>query len=183
MQEFKKAFKEILYCAIHIYINYFIAYIPCWIIRKFLYKLLGLKIGKGSRINQRVYIFSPWRISIGDNTMINSFAILDGRDMLTIGSNSSISMRSAIYTASHKSWSDTFEGYTKPTTIGNGVWIGLNAVVLAGACLEDNVIVGANSLIKGKTEAGGVYIGVPAEMVKKRDINADISMKICAFFL
>ena len=183
MHKCKKVVKEMLYCAVHIYINYFIAYIPCWIIRKFLYRLLGLKIGKGSRINQRVYIFSPWRISIGDNTMVNSFAILDGRDSLIIGSNTSISMHAAIYTASHKSWSDTFEGYTKPTTIGNGVWICINAVVLAGSYLEDNVIVSANSVIKGKAERGGVYMGLPAEMVKMRDIDADISMKICAFFL
>lgn len=71
--------KEIIYGAVHLFLNYFVAYLPSWWIRKIFYRLAGMKIGKGSRINQRVYVFSPWKISIGKNTMINSFAILDGR--------------------------------------------------------------------------------------------------------
>ena len=127
-----KSMKKIMYCIISLYINFFVAYIPSWVIRKFLYRLVGLKIGKGSRINQRVYMYSPWKITIGENTMVNSFAILDGRGGLTIGSNTSISMKSVIYTASHKSWSETFEAYKKSTYIGDGVWICVNAVVLPG---------------------------------------------------
>jgi maltose O-acetyltransferase len=59
--------------------NYFVAYIPCWIVRKRLYQLLGMKIGKHSRIMMRTTITIPWRIQIGENTYINEFSYLDGR--------------------------------------------------------------------------------------------------------
>ena len=34
------------------FINYFVAYIPSWTIRKLFYRAVGMKIGKGSRIKQ-----------------------------------------------------------------------------------------------------------------------------------
>lgn len=175
--------KGLLYSAISLYTNFFVAYIPSWVVRKFLYRLLGLKIGKRSRINQRVYMYSPWKISIGENTVINSFSILDGRGGLTIGSNASISIRSVIYTASHKSWSETFEAYKKPTYIGDGVWICVNAVVLPGAKVKDNVILSANSVLKGETLDGGIYMGIPAKLVRLRSVRHIEMKRSVTFFL
>lgn len=175
--------KKLLSCITDGFINYFVAYIPSWAIRKLFYRLFGMKIGKNTRINQRVYIFCPWRISIGDNTMVNSFAILDGRGGLEIGNGVSISMRSVIYSASHYSNSDSFECYKKKTTVGNYAWICVNAVILAGAVIADGVIVSANSVIKGKTERGGVYMGVPAEFIRMRDSALNYQLDTKHYFL
>lgn len=175
--------RKFLRCFVETFTNYFVAYIPFWWIRKMLYRILGMKIGKGSRINQRVYVFKPWKISIGENTMINSFAILDGRGCLSIGNNCSISMRSIIYSASHKSFSDSFEYYEKATTIGNNAWICTNAIVLAGSVIADGVIVSANSVIKGNTESASIYMGVPAELVRTRDTVAQYKLDNKYYFL
>lgn len=53
-------------------------------------------------------------------------------------------------------------------TIGNRVLIGMGAVVMDGAVIEDEVVVGANSLVSpGKHLAGGfVYMGSPARPVR-----------------
>lgn len=170
-------------CIVDVFINYFVAYIPSWWIRKFIYILFGMRIGKGSRINQRVYIYSPWKISIGENTMVNSYALLDGRGGLDIGNNVSISMRAVIYTASHKSYSSVFAYYEKTTVIGNCVWICVNAVVLPGSQITDRCIISANSVISGKTERNGVYMGVPAKYVRIRELDADYQLKNRYFFL
>ena len=177
----KNYLKALLNDAIHVFVNYFIAYIPFWTVRKWLYRILGMKIGKGSRIAMRVYVYAPWRVRIGEHTMINSFAFLDGRGGLTIGANTSISVRSVIYTASHKTYTDDFEYYKKSTTIGNCCWIGVNAVVLAGTVLADRTVVGANSVIKGKTR-GGTYMGVPAVFVKERNLDKDYCLHWVRFF-
>ena len=103
--------KTLAYDGLYVVINYFISYIPFWTIRKLLYKLCGLKIGRGSRINMRCILFEPWNISIGNNTIINEFCLLDGRGKLSIGDNCSISMYSIIYTASHYSNSIKFDSY------------------------------------------------------------------------
>lgn len=102
---------------------------------------------------------------------------------LEIGCNSSISMKTAIYSASHKSWSETFESYTRRTVIGDGVWVCINAVVLVGTEVADKVIVSANSVIKGKTEIGGIYMGIPAKLVRMRELNRNVKMRNTNFFL
>ncbi|CAA0104627.1 Protein YrdA [Zhongshania aliphaticivorans] len=53
-------------------------------------------------------------------------------------------------------------------TIGNCVLIGMGSIVMDGAVIEDNVVVGANSLIPpGKHLASGwLYVGSPAKPVR-----------------
>lgn len=175
--------RKLLSNTIEVFINYFVAYIPFWTIRKLFYRAFGMKIGKGSRINQRVYILCPRKITIGMNTMINSFAILDGRGGLEIGDSVSISMRAIIYSAAHYSNSDCFEYYSRKTLIGNYAWICVNAVVLAGTVIADGVIVSANTVIKGKTEKSAVYMGIPAQFVRTRAASLDYKLNNKNYFI
>lgn len=69
---------------IYIFVNYFVNYIPVWTIRKLIYRCVGMKIGKGTRINMRCVILAPWKIRIGENTMINEYTLLDGRGGLIL---------------------------------------------------------------------------------------------------
>ena len=50
--------------------------------------------------------------------------------------------------------------------------IGTNAIVLPGSILREGVLLTAGSLLRGDTEAWGVYKGNPAVLVKK--INPDL---------
>ena len=137
-----KTIKKLIYDLLLVFLNYFVARIPCWHIRKLFYFIFGLKIGKGSRINQRVFLYNPWRIKIGSNTIVNSFAILDGRGGLTIGNNTSVSMRAVLYTASHKTYSDTFEHFEKPTVVEDCCWICTNAIILPGSQIKNLAVIG-----------------------------------------
>ena len=177
-----KILKKIVYDLILVFINYIVAYIPCWHIRKLFYLLFGMKIGKGSRINQRVFIYNPWGIIIGSNSIINSQCIIDGRGKLEIGSNTSLSMRSIVYTASHRTYSATFEYYEKETKIGDCCWICAGSVILPGTILRDLVIVSANSVLKGDTVEKGVYAGIPAKMINEREISERYTMCYREFF-
>ena len=93
----------------YIFLNYFVAYIPLWTVRRFLYKIFGMKIGKKSRIAMRAVVFKPRGIEIGERNVINEFVLLDGRSGLKIGNDNSISMFAKIYTGTHNSHSDSFE--------------------------------------------------------------------------
>ena len=174
--------KKIIYDFILVFLNYFVAYIPCWPLRKLFYLVFGMKIGRNTRINQRVFIYNPWNIRIASNTIINSFVILDGRGGLEIGSNTSISMRSVVYTASHRTNSELFEYYEKPTVIGDGCWIGVGAVVLPGSILADNTVIGATSVFRGSSEPNGIYVGNPAIFFKHRELKKAISLDFLEFF-
>lgn len=48
---------------------------------------------------------------------------------------------------------------TKPTKIGNNVWIGENVVILAGAEIEDGCVVGAGSIITKRIPKNTIVVG------------------------
>jgi acetyltransferase-like isoleucine patch superfamily enzyme len=57
---------------------------------------------------------------------------------------------------------------SKPTRIGDRVWIGSNSVVLAGADIGDNVIVSAGSVVSGRVAPNTVVLGNPAKVIFTR---------------
>jgi len=50
--------------------------------------------------------------------------------------------------------------------IGNNVFMGAQCTILPGTIIEDNVVVAANSVVKGKLETGFIYGGSPVEKIK-----------------
>ena len=56
--------------------------------------------------------------------------------------------------------------------IGNGVWIGANVFINQGVVIGDNVVVGANSVVTKSLKEKGVYGGVPAKLIKFKNIFA-----------
>ena len=156
---------------LYIFCNYFINSIPCWTIRKLLYRMCGMKIGKHSRIMMKTIVTIPWRITIGDYTTVNEYCYLDGRGGLYIGNNVNIAIHSMIVTGSHKYKSVTFDYYTEPVVIEDDVWIAVRGIVLNGCTLKTGCVVGAGSVISPRTtcDEKSVYNGVPAIKVKSFD--------------
>lgn len=141
-----------------------------------------MHIGRGSRICMKTIVMSPWKISIGDNTMINEFVLLDGRGGLTIGSNTSISMWAIIYSASHAAGSQDFMYYSKPTVIGDCCWIGTRSIIMPGSVFSDGSILSVNSSFKGTSQNFGIYNGNPAVLVRERGINSKYLLNNENFF-
>ncbi len=56
-------------------------------------------------------------------------------------------------------------GKSKKTVIGNNVFLGWGCTVLAGTVIEDNVIVGAGSVVSGIIDENSVYAGNPARKI------------------
>lgn len=173
MKIIKKHVKAILGAVIYILLNYFVANIPCWHVRKIFYLLFKMKIGHGARINMKVIVWAPWNIKIGENTIVNEYAFLDGRGGLSIGNNTSVAMWAVLYSSSHYVDSDSFEYYTKPTQIGNNCWICARSIILPGSNVKDKSIIGANCVFKGDTDISDVYGGNPAKFIRKRNVEND----------
>ena len=56
----------------------------------------------------------------------------------------------------------------KRVIIGNDVWIGTGAIILAGITIGDGSIVGAGSVVTHDVPGNSVVGGVPAKMIAKR---------------
>ncbi len=78
-----------------------------------------------------------------------------------------------------KAWNDTTpvtEAWTNKgdITIGNDVWIGFEAVVLAGVHIGDGAVVGARAVVTKDVPPYAIVGGVPAKIIRKRFDDATI---------
>ena len=161
---------------VQFFLNYIVAYIPFWNVRKLFYKLSGMKIGNNSRITMKCYFISPWKINIGNGVYINEFCVIDGRGGIEIGDNSSISMGTKIFSGTHDSKSDDFAFLERKVIIKNNVWTGVNAIVLPGSYLPHGMILAAGSVAipcNNSYEECCVYSGVPAKRIANRNTKAE----------
>ena len=58
--------------------------------------------------------------------------------------------------------------YSKPVTIGNDVWIGMNAVLMDGITIGDGAVIGAGAIVTHDVPPYAVAMGVPARVTRYR---------------
>jgi glycosyltransferase involved in cell wall biosynthesis len=92
-------------------------------IRRQYLKILHIYIGKKSSIRGKCLIYSPGKMIIGHNSVINRDVILDNRFSIVIGNNVSIGHSTRIYTGGHTLDSPFFEMVGKPVIIEDYVSI------------------------------------------------------------
>ena len=56
----------------------------------------------------------------------------------------------------------------KQTEIGNDVWIGCGAIILAGVKIGDGAVIGAGSVVTKDVQPYSIVAGVPAKELRKR---------------
>lgn len=148
-----------------------IGHIPFHSIRKFLYALSGMKVGKGSTIHMWANFFYPPNISIGDDTIIGDHVFLDGRATLKIGNHVDIASQVLIYNSEHDINTDDFKPVDSPVKIGDYVFIGPRAIILPGVRIGKGAVVGAGAVVTKDVEEFAIVGGVPAQVIGERKIK------------
>lgn len=60
-------------------------------------------------------------------------------------------------------------GYSKgPISIGNGVWIGANSIILSGVTIGEGACIGAGSVVTDNIPKNAIAVGNPAHIIKFR---------------
>lgn len=62
------------------------------------------------------------------------------------------------------------EPFSGELVIGNGCWIGNGAQIIGPLTIGDNAIVAAGAVVVGDVPAGAIVAGVPARVIRQRDI-------------
>lgn len=72
-------------------------------------------------------------------------------------------------------------GYTRvaPVEIGNNVFVGAEAIILAGVTIGDNVVIGAGAVVAKDIPSNSVVVGNPCKIIGKYEnlINKMQAMK------
>ena len=169
--------------------------------KKALFEMGFRSLGEHVLISRTCQIYSPEKISIGDNVLIDDFTIMSGN--IEVGSHVHISSNCELYTgenssiligdyagiASHSSVYAQTDDYVGPymsnptipaqfrnlieqdIVLDKHVVIGTHSVVLPGVHLGEGCSFGANSVINKSTPPGGVYIGAPIKWIRAREID------------
>jgi len=138
-------------------------------LRYVLLKRLAKKCGRNISILPSVHFYVGKKLVIGSHISIREHSYVDG-DNLEIGDNVMISHGTSIITGAHVYDSvlpmrDTLED--RPVRIGNNVWIGAGGKIIGETTIEDNVIIGANSVVIKPVPSNVIVFGNPAIIIKK----------------
>lgn len=148
-----------------------VACTPFHSLRRFFYRLAGVKIGKNSTIHVGAKFYAPRGVSIGDGTLIGDHAVLDGRAPLTIGNHVDIASQVMIYNSEHDIHANDFAPIEAPVSIEDYVFIGPRAIILPGVTLGKGAVVGAGAVVTKDVESGKIVGGVPAKVIGERQIK------------
>lgn len=159
------------------------------------------KLGKNIKISDKVSIYRPEEMEIGNNIRIDDFCIISGK--ITLGNNIHISVYSYIFGGNKGVIMEDFSGLaysvkvftdsddysgksmTNPTVpekfkpykqskaihISKHSIVGANSLILPGVKLAEGTAVGAQSMVTKSTKEWGIYSGVPAKRIMNRKMN------------
>jgi putative colanic acid biosynthesis acetyltransferase WcaF len=89
-------------------------------------------------------------------------------DMIELGSESIVSQRSFLCSASHDYQSPQFELISGPIVIGRKAWVGAEAFVGPGVTIGDGAVIGARSIVIQDVPSWVVAVGHPVKVIKRR---------------
>jgi acetyltransferase-like isoleucine patch superfamily enzyme len=154
-----------------------VGYIPLHHVRRFFYRVAGIKIGKGSTIHMKTVFYDPRNISIGNDSIIGERAVLDGREKLIIGNHVDIASEVMIYNSHHDIRDEHFTAIQKPVVIEDYVFVGPRAIILPGVTIGKGAVVGAGAVVTKDVAPLDIVGGVPANKIGKRS-EEDLHYKL-----
>lgn len=111
-------------------------------------------------------------IQIGNNVFIGTGCEFNINTGITIGNDALIASGSRFIDHNHgtelSSLMRTQPSTDAAITIGNNVWIGVNAVVLKGVTIGDGAIVAAGAVVTKSIAPNEIWAGVPAKKIGDR---------------
>jgi virginiamycin A acetyltransferase len=111
---------------------------------------------------------------IGDQLIIGKFCMIasDVKFIMNGANHLSNALTTYPFAIFGNGWEKAMAGKDYPNkgniTIGNDVWIGYNATIMAGVTVGDGAIIAANSLVVKDVEPYSIVGGNPAVEIKKR---------------
>ncbi len=160
-----------------VFLLHIIGFVPFHTVRRFFYRIAGMKIGSGSAIHMGARFYNPANISIGKDSIIGEGVILDGRNTLTIGNHVDLATDVMVYNAWHDVEDPNFSALNEPVEINDYVFIGPRAIVLPGVKIGKGAVVAAGSVVTKDVSQYEIVGGVPAKLIKERGLK-ELSYKL-----
>lgn len=111
-------------------------------------------------------------LEIGDRCVLGARCTITAHDAIQIGDDVWFGQDVFVSDASHGYQDPEIPvgqqlGLHQPVSIGSGSWVGHGAMILPGARIGRNVVVGAGSVVRGEIPDHAVVAGVPARIMRR----------------
>ena len=128
------------------------------------------KVGKYCVVEQPLFCTYGYNVTVGDNFFLNVNGKLMDSGKITIGDNVFIAPNVCIITEEHSmNLEERIAGleYTRPVTIGDGVWICTGALILPGVTIGDGSVIGAGSVVTKDIPPRSLAVGNPCKVIRR----------------
>ena len=111
------------------------------------------------------------KLTIGNNSNIGDFTIIDLVDDVTIGNDVALGPNCTVYTHDHIYTDKNLPAWkggiiSKPIIIEDGAWIGSGVTILPGVTIGKRAVIAAGSVVTKNVAAESIYGGIPAKLIK-----------------
>ncbi len=150
-----------------------------------LHELFG-GMGENVAIDTPFYCDYGKNIFLGNDVIINMNCTFVDNKTIRIGDRVLIASNVQIYTSSHPvlpmerlvpDWRERqttfFRTYARPIEIENNVWIGGGCILLPGATIGENSVIGAGSVITRPIPPNCVAVGNPCRVIRYFDTDRE----------
>lgn len=137
-------------------------------------KLNGAVIGKRVVFYPGVWIAPGRNAVVGDDVDFALNVFVETSGGVSIGDRTLIGYGTKILSRNHvippNRESIFYSGHDKkPVVIGKDVWIGANAIILAGRTIGDGAVIAAGSIVTKDVEPFTIVGGNPAKLIRRRE--------------
>jgi acetyltransferase-like isoleucine patch superfamily enzyme len=139
-----------------------------WIWGRLRFSALVANRGLGCVCHWRTDLKYPENLHLGNDVIIGVNASLGAHSPIRIGNRVRISKDATIETAGldFLSAPPPYPHVSKPITIGDGVWIGTNAIVMGGVNIGENSVIAAGSIVTRDVPPRTLVAGAPARVIR-----------------
>jgi acetyltransferase-like isoleucine patch superfamily enzyme len=134
----------------------------------------GVRLGDKVTLNRYAYVQGGnGGVRLGNRVEINNFSIVNGTGGVEIGDDTLLGPGVRMISYQHRyARGATIRSQpvdARPIRVGRDVWIGANAVILAGVTIGDGAVVAAGAVVRDDVPDYAVVAGVPATIRKMRE--------------
>ena len=136
-------------------------------VRAMLSELFGYKVPDTLRVFPPFYTDFGKNIHAGEGVFINACCHFQDHGGVTLGDGCQIGHNVVFATLDHGlAPEERASTIPAPIVLGKNVWVGSNATVLQGVTIGDNAVVAAGAVVTKDVPANAVVGGVPAKFIK-----------------
>lgn len=137
-------------------------------VRNLLSRLFGKTVDESFRVFSPFYTDFGKNITVGKNVFINACCHFQDHGGVSLGDGCQIGHNVVFATLNHGlAPEDRQTTYPAPITLGKNVWVGSNSTILQGVTIGDNAVVAAGAVVTKDVPENTIVGGVPARIIRK----------------